>query len=97
MIELVTINILLQIADAYTTILVIRRGGSELSPILIWLTLRLVTVTKARWAWLAVKTVLTSTIIFALWWFGERDGLIFLLGWYGSGVFANYLHYRRQG
>ena len=86
----------LQVADAYTTILIIRRGGVETNPLLLKLSLRLQSITGARWAWLAGKTVLACAIIIPLWYLKQQEGLIFLTGWYGAIVFTNYLQNRGQ-
>ena len=93
---LLILNILLQIADAYTTIRVIKRGGHETNPLLIWLAVKLMDITKARWAWLAGKTILASIVIAVCWFYKVPEGLLVLAGWYGAIVFTNYLHYRRQ-
>ena len=94
---LIIFNIALQLADAYTTIRVIKQGGRELNPLLIWLAVKLMDITKARWAWLFAKTLVVAPVIAACWFYKVPEGLIFIAGWYGAIVFMNYLNYRRQG
>ena len=96
MIELVAINVALQVLDAALTRLVIKRGGHETNPLLIWLAVKLMDITKARWAWLAAKTLVVAPVIAACWFYKVPEGLLVLAGWYGAIVAMNYLHYRRQ-
>ena len=95
--SLLILNILLQIADAALTRKVIKRGGHETNPLLIWLAVKLMDITKARWAWLSIKTLIVAPVIAACWFYKVPEGLLLLAGWYGAIVFMNYLHYRRQG
>jgi Domain of unknown function (DUF5658) len=87
---LVIINITLQIADAYITILVIRQGGRELNPVLVWLADRLKSVTNERWAWLVVKFVAASSAIVVLYAMGELIALFILAIFQAYMVHHNY-------
>lgn len=59
--------IALQILDALTTYWIIRRGGHEKNPILIWFAEQLKSITNAKWAWLVLSKLAVAGI--ALWLF----------------------------
>lgn len=72
---LVLFLVLLQLADATLTMLVIKAGGFEMNPALIWLDrfLRSEFDTGARWAWLAVAKGGAITLILLAWFVGLWD------------------------
>ena len=55
----------LQIADALTTYLIIKRGGRELNPVLLWFAEKLKSITNAKWAWLVIAKILAAAAAIA--------------------------------
>lgn len=99
---LAVVQVLLQIADGYTTILALKTGKAhEINPAAIWLKDRL----PGEWTWLIVAKlgiiglcVLSAVLVISS---GSSDlaqfwllCLICLNGWYGKFVFDNVRVYR---
>ena len=82
------INIILQLADAYTTMRVIKQGGRELNPLLLWIAEKLKSVTNARWAWLGVKCAVAGALIYLC--NGEVVPLLGLAAIQGFIVYRNW-------
>lgn len=101
---LVILNIALQLADGYTTILCMRLGGTELNTLFPRLDTALRPYTGARWAWLAAMKLAGIAAVVACGaaahygWLSEAAAatcLLWFAGFFSHTVLVNYLVYQR--
>lgn len=58
--EIFVVIALLQVADAFTTYKVLKKGGYEANPLLVFLQKTLSKVTNAKWAWLVIAKLVAA-------------------------------------
>jgi len=83
--------IVLQVLDALTTYWIIRKGGHEMNPVLIWLAEKLKRVTNAKWAWLVIAKLSVAGMAVAAFPYMDEWLKLALCGFYVLVVVWNFV------
>lgn len=87
--------VILQILDAGTTYVAIKRGGKEANPLLAGLQARLRAITGSRWAWLVIAKIVALAAGAYLYYSGAATALNVLCVVYVVVVTNNIIQIRK--
>jgi ABC-type siderophore export system fused ATPase/permease subunit len=87
--------VILQILDAGTTYVVIKRGGAEGNPLLVGLQARLRAITGSRWAWLVIAKIVALALVAYLYYSGAATVLNVLCVVYLVVIVNNIIQIRK--
>ena len=88
--------IALQVADLLTTYYILKNGGREVNPVLIWLAELTKTFTNAKWAWLVIAKVVGAAVSVYVA-YGSELASILLLIFYVVVIANNLVVLNKQG
>lgn len=93
---MLTLLLFLQVADAVTTYAVIKRGGREINPVLVWLDTKLRFLSNSRWAWLVVGKLIAIFCGIYLYCYGHQTVLSLLTAGYLFVVIHNFRQLKKS-